>query len=152
MADRGWSNRETLARHSVRLITPAFLLDQKQLDLPALVQSVSIAMVRIHVERCIGGIKMWKILTRQTQLSEWKALNTIWKVCAHLVVFWPPLLLSDTNILGAHDTTICTVIDNIFTALFHNYLWRLSCIILIEFLSTEVVQRMQSANVYSYIA
>ncbi len=92
MADRGWTNRETLARHGVRLITPAFLLDQKQLDLPALVQSVSIARVRIHVERCIGRIKMWKILTRKMQLSEWKALNTVWKVCAHLVVFWPPLL------------------------------------------------------------
>lgn len=51
MADRGWTNREALARHGVRLVTPAFLMDKKQLDLPALTESVSIARVRIHVER-----------------------------------------------------------------------------------------------------
>ena len=51
MADRGWTNKDALAKHGIRLVTPAFLMDKKQLNLPALVESVSIARVRIHVER-----------------------------------------------------------------------------------------------------
>lgn len=51
MADRGWTNKEAMARHGVRLVTPAFLMNKKQLDLSSLVESVAIARVRIHVER-----------------------------------------------------------------------------------------------------
>ena len=53
MADRGWTNKEFLGRHGIRLITPSFLQGRKQLDLPSLTESVSIARVRIHVERYV---------------------------------------------------------------------------------------------------
>ena len=51
MADRGWTNRDTLARRGIRLVTPSFMHGKSQMDLPSLVESVAIARVRIHVER-----------------------------------------------------------------------------------------------------
>ena len=92
MADKGWTNKNALAQHGVRLVTPHFLRKKEQFEIPELVESVSIARVRIHVEQCIGRIKQWKILSRRLSLTEWNALNDIWKVCAHLILFWPPIM------------------------------------------------------------
>ncbi|XP_077987634.1 uncharacterized protein LOC144442228 [Glandiceps talaboti] len=92
MADKGWTNKCALAQHGVRLVTPHFLRNKTQFEIPELVESVSIARVRIHVERCIGRIKQWKILNRKLSLTEWNALDDIWKVCAHLILFWPPVM------------------------------------------------------------
>ena len=92
MADKGWTNKNALAQHGVRLVTPHFLRKKEQFEIPELVESVSIARVRIHVERCIGHIKQWKILSHRLSLTEWNALNDIWKVCAHLILFWPPIM------------------------------------------------------------
>ena len=44
MADRGWTCANWLVRTGVRLVTPHFLHGKKQLDIPELVESVSIAM------------------------------------------------------------------------------------------------------------
>ncbi|XP_070552185.1 uncharacterized protein [Ptychodera flava] len=92
MADKGWTNKKALAQHGVRLVTPHFLKKKQQFEIPELVESVSIARVRIHVERCIGRIKQWNILSRRLSLTEWNALNDIWKVCVHLILFWPPIM------------------------------------------------------------
>ena len=40
MADRGWTNKEAMAKHGVRLVTPAFLMNKTQLDLSSLVESI----------------------------------------------------------------------------------------------------------------
>ncbi|XP_028514894.1 uncharacterized protein LOC114575052 [Exaiptasia diaphana] len=77
MADRGWTNKDALARQGVRLVTPSFLMGKKQFDLPSLVESVAIARVRIHVERCMGRIKQWKILKHTLPLTEWRIINHI---------------------------------------------------------------------------
>ena len=53
MADRGWTNKKALEKHAIRLVTPAFLMDKKQLELDQIVESVAIARVRIHVERYV---------------------------------------------------------------------------------------------------
>ena len=54
MADRGWTCASWLGRNGVRLITPQFLHGKQHMNIPDLVESVSIARVRIHVERCMG--------------------------------------------------------------------------------------------------
>ena len=56
MADRGFTGRESLARHKIRLLTTHFLNDKGQMTVQDLVKSLSIARVRIHVE-CLMGRK-----------------------------------------------------------------------------------------------
>ena len=92
MADRGWTNKTALSRHGIKLVVPHFLKDRAQLPISDLVESVSLARLRIHVERCIGRIKQWKILTNKVPLTYWNNVNDIWFACANLLLFWPPLI------------------------------------------------------------
>ena len=92
MADRGWTNKTALSRHGIKLVVPHFLQDRAQLPISDLVESVSLARLRIHVERCIGRIKQWKILTNKVPLTYWNDVNDIWFACANLLLFWPPLI------------------------------------------------------------
>ena len=61
MADRGWTCASWLGRKDVRLITPQVdhasvsPREETKLDIPELVESVSVVRVRFHVERCISG-------------------------------------------------------------------------------------------------
>ena len=86
-----------LARKGVRLVTPHFLYGKKQLDIPELVESVSIARVRIHVERCMGRIKQWHFLSHAVPMTYWNLIGDIFQVCARLVLFWPPLIDTATD-------------------------------------------------------
>jgi len=95
MADRGFTGRETLAKHYVRLVTPHFLSGKSQMPIPKLVESVAIARVRIHVERCMGRLKQWHILQHKVPLTYWNQISEIYELCARLVLFWPPLLNSE---------------------------------------------------------
>ena len=92
MADRGWTCANWLARKGVRLVSPHFLNGKQQLSIPELVESVCIARVRIHVERCMGRIKQWLFLKQEIPLVYWNSISDIFQVCARLVLFWPPLL------------------------------------------------------------
>ena len=92
MADHGWTCANWLARKGVRLVSPHFLNGKQQLSIPELVESVCIARVRIHVERCMGRIKQWLFLKQEIPLVYWNSISDIFQVCARLVLFWPPLL------------------------------------------------------------
>ena len=95
MADRGWTCANWLARRGVRLVSPHFLNGKSQMSIPELVESVCIARVRIHVERCMGRIKQWLFLKQEVPLVYWNSISDIFQVCARLVLFWPPLLDDD---------------------------------------------------------
>ena len=92
MADRGWTCASWLGRKGIRLITPQFLHGKQQMNIPELVESVSIARVRIHVERCMGRIKQWQFLRQAVPLTYWNMISDIFQVCGRLVLFWPPLI------------------------------------------------------------
>ena len=92
MADRGWTCANWLARKGIRLITPHFLNAKEQMSIPELVESVAIARVRIHVERCMGRINQWLFLQQDIPLVYWNMISDIFQVCARLVLFWPPLI------------------------------------------------------------
>jgi len=62
------------------------------MNIPQIVESVAIARVRIHVERCMGRLKQWKILHHKVPLTYWKQINEIFQLCGYLILFWPPLL------------------------------------------------------------
>ena len=92
MADRGWTCATWLGRKCVRLVTPQFLHGKQQMNIPELVESMSIARVRIHVERCMGRIKQWQLLRQAVPLTYWNMISDIFQVCGRLVLFWPPLI------------------------------------------------------------
>jgi hypothetical protein len=92
MADRGFTLKELFAKHKARLIIPHFLSGKAQMGIPELVESVAIARVRIHVERCMGRIKQWRIMQRKLPITYWNQINEIFQLCAYLSLFWPPLL------------------------------------------------------------
>ena len=47
------------------------------MNIPELVESVSIARVRIHVERCMGRIKQWQFLRQAMRLIYWNMISDI---------------------------------------------------------------------------
>jgi len=103
MADRGWTCANWLAKKGVRLITPHFLQGNNQLTLPEIVESVAIARVRIHVERCMGRIKQWHFLKKEIPLTYWNMVSDVFQVCAYLILFWPPLIDDDDDHDNGND-------------------------------------------------
>ena len=68
-----------------------------------------IASLRIHVERAIGRIKQYRILSGIVPLSLVGSIDDIWSVCCALSLFHPPLVtdpakLSEKEI---HDIIAC---------------------------------------------
>ena len=54
-------------------------------------ETMSIANVRIYVERAIQGIKAWHTFSQVLPLSTFGSINQIWTVCALLVNFQYPI-------------------------------------------------------------
>lgn len=92
LADRGFTCKEAMAKHGIHLVTPHFLGGKDQLDLLQITESVAIARVRIHVERAMGRIKQWHILSRTLPVAYWNCANEIFQLCTKLLLFWPPLV------------------------------------------------------------
>lgn len=54
--------------------------------------TMSIAVVRIHVERAIKRIKTWHIFNQVLPLSTYGSINQIWTVCTLRVNFQNPII------------------------------------------------------------
>ena len=63
MADRGFTIKESLSRLNVGLNLPPFMEGCGQLPPEDVQQGRSIASLRIHVERAIGRMKQYNVLT-----------------------------------------------------------------------------------------
>ena len=55
-------------------------------------ESMSIANVRIHIERAIKRIKAWHIFNQVLPLSGYGSINQVWIVCALLVNLQNPII------------------------------------------------------------
>lgn len=62
MADKGFNIQDILAPHGVRLNIPPFNTKAHQMLPQDVIETKSIASVRIHVERAIGRIKEYRLL------------------------------------------------------------------------------------------
>ena len=51
-----------------------------------------IAKLRIHVERAIGRIKQYRILSSIVPLTLVNSIDSIWGICCALSLFHPPLV------------------------------------------------------------
>ncbi len=83
MADRGFCIRDALTLKLATLNIPPFT-KLGRLSANAVTKTRRIARARIHVERCIGRLKCFKILSGVIPLKLKTRMDTIVKVCACL--------------------------------------------------------------------
>lgn len=77
MADKGFNIKDLLEQIEVTLNTPPLLSEKGQFDEEEVETTQSVASVRIHVERALSRIKMYKIINNVVPLSLAGVLNQI---------------------------------------------------------------------------
>ena len=92
IADRGWTCANWLGRKGVILITCWFLYCKQQMNIHKLVESVSIARMRIHIESCMGRIKQWQLLRQTVALAYWNIVSDLFQESGRVGFFWSPLI------------------------------------------------------------
>ena len=90
MADKGFNIKDLLVQIEVTLNTPPSLSEKGQFDEEEVETTQSVASVRIHVERAISRIKMYKSINNVVPLSLAGVLNQIWTLCCMLLLFQSP--------------------------------------------------------------
>lgn len=85
MGDRGFTIRDLLEERKVRLITPAFTRKKCQLTNEQVTRTRRIANVRIHIERAIRRLKVYKILSQTVPIHFVPKIDKILRICAALV-------------------------------------------------------------------
>lgn len=84
MADRGFTIHDLLFPLRVKLNMPAFTKGKPQLTEEEVTETRRIAHVRIHVERAIRRLKVFKILSNIVPVTSVKKLDDILIVCSAL--------------------------------------------------------------------
>ena len=74
-----------------------FLSEKGQFDEEEVETTQCIASVRIHVERAISRIKMYKIINNVVPLSLAEVLNQIWTLCCMLLILFQSSIISQEN-------------------------------------------------------
>ena len=97
MVDRGFTISEQLKPLNVDLNIPLFLAGRDQLSETEVLESQKIASVRIHVERAIQRIKLFKQLRNEIPATLHGSINQIWTVACLLCNFMAPLIQKDTD-------------------------------------------------------
>lgn len=80
MADRGFTMKDEFAQMNVKLIVPAYTKEKKQLSAEEVETGRELSRARIHVERVIGRLKDFKIISGTMPISFVKGHNTCKKV------------------------------------------------------------------------
>ncbi|VDI19094.1 Hypothetical predicted protein [Mytilus galloprovincialis] len=96
MADRGFTIDDLLFPLRVKLNIPAFTKNKPQLSAEDVTTTRRIARVRIHVERVIRRLKVFKILSGTVPVSSLTLFDDILLVCSALVNLRSDLI-RDTN-------------------------------------------------------
>ncbi|CAF2969402.1 unnamed protein product [Rotaria sp. Silwood2] len=90
MSDRGFALDH---QHShLNLVHPPFLQDKSQLPLTKVIETRVIARHRIHVERCMGRIKNYKLLNGIIPIKSIYLANFWFYICTFLTIFDEPLV------------------------------------------------------------
>lgn len=92
MADRGFSLSDSMKRKGVKLNMPAFSKGKLQFSEREATASRRISNLRIHVERAINRIKVYRILKHSLPIHHKKLMNSIVLVCAGLCNLKGPLI------------------------------------------------------------
>jgi len=92
MADKGFNIAEEVEKLGLKLNLPPFARSGMQMSLQDVEFTKKIAKHRVHVERAIGKIKKFKILSAIIKNKTLGSIDQIWYVCSMLTNFQPPLL------------------------------------------------------------
>ena len=92
MADRGFDIAEDCAKVGVTVHMPSFMEGKPQLLPRDVVRAKNIAKLRVHVERVIRCVKVFRILANVFPLAMAFSLEHIWQVCCYLTNFLPPVV------------------------------------------------------------
>ena len=103
MADRGFTIGDLLFPMRVKLNIPAFTKGKDQLSESDVTETRRIAHVRIHVERAIRRLKVFKILSGVVPVSSVKKLDDVLIVCSALVNLGPELIRESNSDLDNED-------------------------------------------------
>uniref|UniRef100_A0A8C6UA01 Uncharacterized protein n=1 Tax=Neogobius melanostomus TaxID=47308 RepID=A0A8C6UA01_9GOBI len=95
MGDRGFTVRDLLEEHRVNLIIPAFTRKGCQLTNERVTDTRRIAHARIHVERAIRRLKVYRILSQTVPINLVPKIDKILKICAGLVNLRADLISND---------------------------------------------------------
>ncbi|XP_028414129.1 uncharacterized protein LOC114537197 [Dendronephthya gigantea] len=95
MADKGFNIQDILALHHVYLLAPPIMAKNK-ISEQAVTLTRRIARARVHVERMIRKLKLFRILRSPIPLTIKPYINSIAKVCAYLVNLQPSII-KDTD-------------------------------------------------------
>ncbi|XP_062609298.1 uncharacterized protein LOC134271054 [Saccostrea cucullata] len=95
MADRGFTIDDLLFPLKVKLNIPAFTKGKDQLSEEDVTETRRIATVRIHVERAIRRLKVFRILSQIVPVTSVKKLSKYLIVCAALVNLRSDLIKDD---------------------------------------------------------
>ncbi|XP_064477680.1 uncharacterized protein LOC135391360 [Ornithodoros turicata] len=92
MADRGFALNNSMKEEGVKLNIPAFSRGKSQFSEAEATVSRRISRLRIHVERAINRIKVYRILKGALPITHKKLMNNIVVVCAGLCNLKGPLI------------------------------------------------------------
>lgn len=92
MADRGFTIHNLLQERLVKLNIPAFTHRRAQLTNEEVTRTRRVANVRIHVERAIRRLKVFRILSQTVPISLVPKVDKILRICAALVNLRRPLI------------------------------------------------------------
>jgi hypothetical protein len=90
MTDRGFAIQDTCAEKGLYHFAPP-MLEEEQFSITQCTKTFDIAHLRIHVERFIGKMRNWHILSQVWPLNQYDLLNPTWKVIGFLVNMGPPV-------------------------------------------------------------
>ena len=86
MANKGFNIKDLLDQIEVTLNTPPFLSEKGQFDEEEVETTQSVASVRIHVERAISRIQMYKIINNVVPLSLAGSLKPELNIMLHATI------------------------------------------------------------------
>lgn len=92
LADKGFLIQHILDDYGVRVETPVKLEGKKQFTEEEDVINRRNSQVRVHVERALRRVKVFRILKGDIPIRSLHLLSKVWKVCAWLTAFLPPLI------------------------------------------------------------
>jgi hypothetical protein len=92
LADKRFLIQDLLDSYGVRIDTPEKLKNKKQFSRLEDITNRQNAQARVHVERAIRRVKLFRILKAVIPIRYEHLLSKIWKVCCLLTGFLPPLV------------------------------------------------------------
>ena len=87
MADKGFNVQDLFAAHDVTVNIPTFFKKKNRMSGHQVLADRKISSKRVHIERIIGSMKTYKILTSPLSSSETKLFSHVINVCAMLCNF-----------------------------------------------------------------